>query len=134
MNIQGTDNPGRKYLPAADEIGNIGSWSYSYDLELMTDGTSIGSVATSGTYVELGMVDVEVGGNTYSGYRLTNTYQMVFDGMGGMGAFVRDGYIDQVWVQGLGLVSEQHDSGFDDGSLSSMTKTLDSFTGLTPIQ
>ena len=134
MNIQGTDNPGRKYLPAADEIGNIGSWTYSYDLQLLSDGTDLGAVATSGTYVELGMVDVEIGGTTYSGYRLTNTYHMEFGGFSGMGEFIRDGYIDQIWVQGLGLVSEQHDSSFDDGSSSSMTKTLDSFTGLTPIQ
>ena len=56
------------------------------------------------------------------------------DGMGGIGAFERGGYIEQVWVQGIGLYSEQHDASFDDGSTSSMVKTLDSFTGLTPIQ
>lgn len=91
-------------------------------------------VQIDGTYVERGEREVELNGTTFTGYLLVNTYTMVSEGLFGFGAFRREGTIEQVWVKGVGLVTENHDAQLDDGTSSSIQKTLTSYTGLTPIE
>lgn len=126
----------RKYLPDESVVGSVGSWDYAYTME--TSARLGGDTATpqsipinvTGTYVERGNQDVTLNGQTFTGYKLVNTYVMVSEGLF---AFRREGTIEQVWVKGVGLVTENHEARLDDGTTSSITKSLTSWTALEPI-
>jgi len=139
--MEGAHTPAFRYLPDESEVNGIGSWTYSYDMSLYesAQGMDLGSATVSGTFVELGMVSVSVDGQSVDGYRLTNTYLFDYPGLDfglgdPMGAFVREGYVDQVWVAGVGLYSEEHVANYSDGTSFTASKQLDSISGLTPIQ
>ena len=50
------------------------------------------------------------------------------------GGFTRDGYLEQKWVKGLGMVEEVHTYSLDGGQQNEIIKTLTSFSGLNIIQ
>lgn len=137
----GTHSVQRMYLPDEAFIGGVGSWSYDYTLTITmkgdpaSGGTDIPfEMNSKGTYVELNEVTVVLDGVEVPGYRLTNTYTITYAGFLGTGAFVREGYIDQVYVAGIGLVTESHTATFDNGNTYDLSKTLTSYTGLARVE
>jgi len=133
-------DPYTMYLPDESQAGGIGSWNYAHTVNVMsedkTGGESVAmTVAVEGTYLELGWKDVDVLGNTYSAYRITNTYSMSSDGaFGGLfGAFDATGYVDSYYVPGIGLVEEAHIQDKSDGTSHEIVKTLTAFTGLEAV-
>ncbi len=138
------DLPPRKYLPADYEIGSVGSWQitpYTLSVQALNFAQTL-EIAVTGTYVENpngAFTQVSVAGETAEAYDLTLTYQMVFAGVDAgtgtvEGGFTRDGYIEQKWVKGVGLVEEVHTYALDGGQQNEITKTLSSYNGLTIIQ
>jgi hypothetical protein len=139
--MQGTHSPGFRYLPDESEVNSIGSWTYSFDMGLYEsqNALDLGTATVSGSFVEIGTTQVTVDGQTVDAYRLTNTYEFNYPGFEliptqPQGAFIRSGYVEQVWIAGVGLYSEVHSASYDDGTPYETSKQLDSFTGLTPIQ
>lgn len=130
MEAVATDNPARLYLPSESETGYRGSWSYDYTVNVETDmhgKTKTYPISFTGTYQEIGFesYDLPTGG-TYQAYKLTNSYHMSNAMMGQE----MDGYAEQYWVKGLGLVEETHyDLSTSDIYLS---RTLTNYSGLTP--
>ena len=65
-------------------------------------------------------------GGTYQAYKLTNSYHMAMTDMGSE----MDGYAEQYWIKGLGLVDEIHyDLSTSDIYFS---RELTSYSGLAP--
>ncbi|NOY25983.1 MAG: hypothetical protein GXP62_08945, partial [Oligoflexia bacterium] len=120
--------PPRKYLPAGYQLGALGSWDYSYSLNLtyqMDTGAPTSSPYTIyGSYVEAGFTDLTLfDGTTVSAYKLVNTYTK------NDGTTETNGYIEQYWVAGLGLVQETH-VNMDTGATIA-SKVLTGYSGLT---
>ncbi|MCP4808553.1 MAG: hypothetical protein GY913_00420 [Proteobacteria bacterium] len=134
-------SPPSRYLPDESQYGSIGSWNYEHTVSVMSEDDQTGAesefmtVDLQGTYLELGDKDVDVLGTTYTGYRLTNTYSMSSEGaFGGIfGAFTATGYVDSIYVPGIGLVSETHIQDKSDGTSHEITRTLTSYSGLTAV-
>ncbi|MCB9746552.1 MAG: hypothetical protein H6740_28515 [Alphaproteobacteria bacterium] len=134
--VETTHSAPRKYLPDESVLGRVGSWDYAYTMQTYL---SMGDTAApleypvevNGTYVERGEVEVTLNGTTFTGYHLVNTYTMTSESF--LGAFTREGTIDQVWVKGVGLVTESHQARLDTGETTDIQKTLTTFTGLEPI-
>ncbi len=121
-------SPGRQYLPPEYALGAVGSWDYSYSLNIdAVDGTGKSSpnpYTVTGSYAEAGIQSYTLfNGETVDAYKLVNTYQQV----GQLGTV--NGYIEQWWVKGLGLVKEVH-LDMDTGSTIA-SKELTSYSGLT---
>ncbi len=133
-------SPSRKYLPAEYAVGSTGSWSYSYSSNMTwtmdsgglggDTGAQGGTVTYTGTYSELGFESYTLpGGESVQAYKLINEYTSSGDVMGA--PIPQEGYIEQWWVKGLGMVKEvSYDNA--DTSTPLMTKTLTAFTGLVP--
>lgn len=121
----------RKYLPSADELGSLGAWAFSYTLAVDATDSS-GQVTTNnysitGTYTEGGTSSLTLfDGTSVSAYRLINTYSKV-DSTGQ----TVNGYIEQYWVKGLGLVKEVHVNADTGATIAS--KTLSAYSGLSVI-
>lgn len=121
-------SPARKYLPAGYELGAVGSWSYSYTLDLTYQGDSGGPTSQpytiAGTYAEAGFQELTLFDNTtVQAYKLVNTYAKTDT------TATVNGYIEQWWVKGLGLVKENH-VNMDTGATIA-SKTLSSYSGLS---
>ena len=124
-------NPYRKYLPPEWATGSVGSWTYDYTIlvqEIADSGTgTTQNWAVSGTYTEVGSEDLELfDGTVVSAYKLTNSYTLTKD------FETTEGYIEQWWARGLGLVKELNKSTTDGTTLGS--KELTGYSGLTPVQ
>jgi hypothetical protein len=131
MAAEAEDSPPRLYLPSESETGYRGSWSYDYTVMVLTD-TGHGHakeypITFSGTYQEIGFEAYTLPtGGTYQAYKLTNSYHMSNTMMGQE----MDGYAEQYWIKGLGLVEETHyDLSTSDIYLS---RELTNYSGLTP--
>ncbi|MCK6507975.1 hypothetical protein L6R53_32180 [Myxococcota bacterium] len=125
-------SPARKYLPAGYELGAVGSWSYVYTLNVLATGDTGGPQSNpysiSGAYAEAGFQDITLfDGTTVNAYKLVNTYTKTDQ----TGQAV-NGYIEQWWVRGLGLVKETH-VNMDTGS-EIASKTLTGYTGLSVME
>ena len=127
--------PHRQYLPPEYAIGSSGSWEYSYQNQMEwafdgEEGTTPATVTFTGVYSELGFESYTLPtGESVQAYKLINEYTTSGDLFGA--PIPQEGYIEQWWVKGLGLVKEvSYDNA--DPSVPLMTKTLSSFTGLTP--
>ncbi len=126
-------SPARLYLPSDAEIGNRGTWDYNYTLTVTyQEATSAkiqsGHVDFSGSYVELGFTDIQLfDGTTVEAYLLTNSYTATVQEYT---TWTVNGYIEQWWVRGLGLVSEYHTNA-DTGEVI-MTRELAAYSGITP--
>jgi hypothetical protein len=115
------------YLPADYLMGGVGTWTYSYDIEVATDLGLPLTLHVTGEYEELSNEDVTLFDNsTYTAYHLGNTYSMADD----FGLIAINGYLEQWYVEGLGLVAEIN-TNTDDGS-TIMTRELSAYTALTP--
>jgi hypothetical protein len=135
MTAVAQDTPPRLYLPSEAETGYRGSWSYDYTVMVETDmghGHGHGHskqypITFQGTYQEIGFESYTLPtGGTYQAYKLTNSYHMSNTMMGQE----MDGYAEQYWIKGLGLVEETHyDLSTSDVYLS---RTLTNYSGLTP--
>ena len=132
--------PTPRVLPRQNQVGQIGSWTYEHTVNLMELDQTTGAekvtmtVDVAGTYLELGEKEIEVSGTTYTAYRLTNTYSMSSEGLGGIiGAFEATGFVDQYYVPGIGLVYESNVQDKSDGTSHTLEKTLTGYTGLTQI-
>jgi len=127
MVVTATDSPPRLYLPSDAEIGYRGSWAYDYTLIMDTSDGKQYTGTVSGTYQEVGWVETSLPtGETVEAYKLANSYHLSISSAG----MEMDGYIEQLWVKGLGLVSE---SNYDlsTGDIY-MSRELTSYSGLTP--
>ncbi len=126
--IEAALTPYRRYLPPEYAVGFSGNWDYDYDLEMLVvqEGKrpeEWNSKAT-GTFAEVGLVSISLlDGTDVEAYHLTNTYEMVGD-------IAMAGYIDQWWVNGLGLVRETNTA--DDGTVL-ISRDLTDYDGLTII-
>jgi len=130
MDVTAQDNPARLYLPSESETGYRGSWSYDYTVAVETNShgkTKQYSIAFTGTYQEIGFESYSLStGGTYQAYKLTNSYHMSNTALGEE----MDGYAEQYWIKGLGLVEETHyDLATSDIYLS---RELTNYSGLTP--
>jgi hypothetical protein len=118
-------------VPGFDEMGTIGSWSYSYTVSATTDFGN-GSVPTSGTFTEMGFEDITVTAGTFTGaYHLRHTYTQDWSsigfGFGGPGLI--NATADYWYAAGIGLVYEKTvDSGT---GATILEKELASYSGLS---
>ncbi len=121
----------RKYLPAGGEIGAVGAWSFNYTLSVQATDAE-GAVTSNpysmaGDYTEGGFTSLTLfDGTTVNAYRLINIYSKVDN----TGKTV-NGYIEQHWVKGLGLVKETHVDADTGATIAS--KTLTAYSGLSVI-
>jgi hypothetical protein len=131
--LSASDTPPRMYLPSEADLGTGMSWTYAYVLSIYAASYQMQlDINVTGTYVERPSQSVTVEGETVDAYKLANTYRMEFDGIEGIGGeFTRDGYIEELWVKGIGLYSEDHSYTLDDGTGAQIVKTLSQFSGLT---
>ncbi len=132
--VSGVDSPGRKYLPDPATLGYVGSWNYSYTMDITVDYSGKPyslPMRVDGTYSELGFEEIEVSGVSYEAYKLHNAYTIAFDGLSGYGAFTRSGDIYLYYVEGLGQVYEEHTYEFDNepGVIHNVVKEMSSSTG-----
>ena len=127
MEVVAQDNPARLYLPAESETGFRGSWSYDYTLIIDSSDGKQYTIGFAGTFQEIGFEAYSLPtGGTYQAYKLTNSYHMSNTAMGQE----MDGYAEQYWIKGLGLVEETHyDLSTSDIYLS---RELTNYSGLTP--
>jgi hypothetical protein len=126
-------NPPQTYLPPADDIGDIGAWTFSTQNEIdLGLGLPIPiAFAISGTYVELGFKSITVQAGTFDAYYLTNEYtedRSALDLLGAGG--VVNAFAEYYYVEGLGLVYEKVVDS-DSGAMLRERELL-SYSGLTP--
>ena len=130
--LTATLTPPRNYLPHPDLVGSGTSWTYSYALEV-ADPTGLGILATvpvTGTYTDLGLEEIEIGDETMTAWRIEHTYSIEWSATGGLGPFTEDvsAQANAWWVEGLGLVQEDH-TDTDSGEVI-LQKVLTDWTGL----
>ncbi len=133
-NIEATLNPGRNYLPAEFATGGLGSWEYNYSLDMMVDDNSGNgpqpfSQQMSGRFDEYGL-DNELtlfDGTVVSAYKINNSFSIT-DSFGQL----QEGYIEQYWVKGLGMVKETYINPADQSVI--LSKELSAYTGLSVIE
>ena len=125
--------PPQKYLPAEWEIGAVGGWDYTYDMEVTyTIDSKVDSFyqTVTGQFLESGMETMTLfDGTEVEAYKLIHSFTITADfGLGSQET--TDGYVEQHWVKGLGLVKEV----FEDEAKGTVltTKELSGYTGLTP--
>jgi len=134
--VKSTLNPHRKYLPPEYAVDNAGSWQFDYtsnmewtmEMEGGDTGVSPATLTYSGTYSELGFEAYTLPtGETVQAYKLINEYTSSVDLFGA--PIPQEGYIEQWWVKGLGMVKEiSYDNA--DTSTPLMTRTLSDYSGL----
>ena len=119
----------RRYLSPEYAVGAEGSWEYDYTLQITQypQGGKPAQVSrqVSGVYQDAGFVTITLfDGTSVEAYKLTNNFLMM-DEFGQQ----QDGYIEQYWVKGLGLVRES----FEDQTQGTilMEKELSSYSGLS---
>jgi len=124
--ITSVATPPRMYLPSDTDLGNKGGWDYTYTLAVTTT-SGADTLTYNGTYLEIGFEDYELpNGHTVEAYRLTNSFSLTDTAM----AASFNGYIEQWWVKGIGLVKEL---STDADSMSTvMSREIVDYTGLTP--
>jgi len=133
--ISGVDSPGRKYLPDPATLGYVGSWAYSYTMDVQADYSGKPyslPMSTAGTYTEFGFETIDVNGVSYEAYKLHNAYSVQFGGVSGYGAFNRVGDIYQYYAEDIGLIYEEHTYEVDTepGVTHNVVKSLTSTSGL----
>lgn len=125
--------PAQKYLPAEWEIGAVGGWEYSYDMEVFYDlgkGKMDSFYQTvTGEFLEGGMETMTLfDGTEVEAYKLVHSFSITADfGLGSQET--SDGYVEQHWVKGLGLVKEVFEDELKSKTL--MEKELSGYSGLT---
>jgi len=112
-----------------DKFDSGESWSFSYTLAYTdTSGSGMAvNIPVSGSFKDEGMQIVDVMGESKEAWHISSSYTMQLTAAGG---FTRDlpGEADYYWVEGMGLVAEEHvDTGTGAVVLS---KVLTSATGL----
>jgi len=99
----------RRYLPGVEKIGTGDSWGFSYTLTYMdTSGTGMSvSVPVNGSYEDQGMTTIWTDIGTYEAWHISSDYTMA---LSSSGMFTDDwtAEVDYYWVEGLGLVFEEH--------------------------
>lgn len=129
--IEATLTPQRQYLPPEYALGATGSWEYSYALTILSEadtGNTTLEYTVSGAYAEVGFQDITLfDGSTVEAYKLTNTYAQTQTG--DLGDTTVNGYVEQFWVKGLGLVRENHVDS--DSGEEILSRELTGYTGLT---
>jgi hypothetical protein len=127
-----TDDPAREYLPSQGDMGNAGSWNYSYTLASTVQGTPV-NVPTTGTYVEMGFESSysTSAGTFHHVYHLTNSWTQDRSGVPqNPGPATINGYSEYYYAEGIGLIYE--DTVDADSGDNLMHKELTGYTGLTP--
>jgi hypothetical protein len=98
----------RQYINM-DKFDTGSSWSFNYSLNYTdTSGSGMSvSIPVSGTFKDEGTQIVSVMGDSMEAWHISSTYTMLLTAAGG---FTRDypGEADYYWVEGLGLVAEEH--------------------------
>ena len=124
------DEP-RKYLPSEYTLGYEGSWSYDYDilLDVQISGGSYPSAQNiSGTYQEVGFQSITLfNGEVVDAYKLVHSFTMNTEDGDSI-----QGYIEQYWVKGLGLVKEVYINPIDASEI--LSKELSAYSGLEIIE
>ena len=128
--VDATHSNPRRYLSPEWAINSEGSWDYKYALNI-TQTSAAGGKPTqvvqnvSGTYADAGMSELTLfDGTVVEAYKITNNCLITTD----FGE--QDGYIEQYWVKGLGMVKEVFEDQTEGTVL--MEKELSGYTGLTP--
>jgi len=110
-------------------IGTGDSWSFNYNLNYVdTSGTGMAvTIPVSGSYQDEGMKTISVGGDSYEAWHISSDYRM---DLLSTGFFTRDypAVANYYWVEGLGLVLEEH-VDTETGSII-LAKELTSSSGL----
>jgi hypothetical protein len=100
----------RRYLPPVTSIGTGETWDFSYDMVVPGAAPEVPllSIPVTGSYTELGLESVDVGGVLYEdAWHIRSEYIM---SLTTTGIFTRDypGVADYWYVAGIGLVMESH--------------------------
>jgi hypothetical protein len=118
----------RQYINM-DKFDTGASWSFSYSLSYTdTSGSGMAvSIPVSGSFTDEGTQVVSVMGESMEAWHISSTYTMQLTAAGG---FTRDlpGEADYYWVEGLGLVAEEH-VDTETGS-TTLSKELTAVSGL----
>ncbi|MDP6932629.1 MAG: hypothetical protein QGG40_06910, partial [Myxococcota bacterium] len=131
VHVTATHDSPREYLPPDFAAGSVGTWDYVYTITMLQEDTGgsvdSSSAAVTGTYVEAGTESLTLfDGTTVEAYKLTNSFEI--ETSGSTGLETTDGYIEQWWVKGLGLVREYFKD--QDTGAYLLTKELSSYSGL----
>jgi len=135
-NIDATLTPPRNYLPPEFAVGGIGSWDMSYNLNMNivgADGTPQQQVRlTEGDFQEVGAQNPYdlPNGDTVEAYKVNISFTVTETS--NPLASPSDGYIEQYWVKGLGMVKETYINPADQSII--LSKELSSYSGISPIE
>jgi hypothetical protein len=135
-------SPHRRFLPPEYAVGASGNWNYNYTTTMTTmmsgggggggGEPQVASLTYEGTFAEVGVSSLVLeSGESVMAYKLVNNF--VRNGTAPFGApLPESGYIEQWYVEGLGLVKEVN---IDDAQPEPvLTKDLISYTGLSIIE
>jgi hypothetical protein len=139
--VKSTTNPPRPDLSDMATLKAKGSWSYSYTMDIAKcdpndsdNPAEPGAVPTSGTYTAWGPgTNPNPATSSYQAFKVTNTFDQKGSSYPLGGLKDLDGYAEQYYVKGLGLVKEVM-SDVNDPSQVYLSKELTGYTGLTPAQ
>jgi hypothetical protein len=127
-----TVSPPRRVMPPDYEVGAVGSWTYEDDAAITESSLGVGINAhTTGTFIEEDPESIRLfDGTTYDAYVQSNTYTMTYaDTLGGLiVSDTIDGYVKQWFVEGIGLVKEEH-YNYSTGDLL-LSRELTGYSGL----
>ena len=119
----------RQYINL-DKFGTGSSWSFSYMLNYTdTSGSGISiAIPVSGSFKDEGMSLMTVMGELVAAWHISSSYTMELTATG---VFTRDypSEADYYWVEGLGLVSEEHVDTETGATI--LSKELASVSGLS---
>ena len=128
--ISAIHNPPRKYLSSEYALGYEGEWEYeqSIALNVRVSGSDYpATIALDGLYQDVGFQDITLfDGTVVEAYKLVNSFQMTENNEN------KEGYIEQYWVKGLGMVREIYINGADGTEI--LSKELSSYTGISIIE